>query len=301
MRLKTLHFLPAALLVASATAIAGSPISESRAVDATARIDISNVRGSVTVSAWDQARVEVTGTLGTGSKGLSISGGGSRLTIKVEGAEQSGWFNWGSNSRMEDSILDIRVPREAELKIETVSAGISVTGTAGRQLDASSVSGKMRLDSTAKEVEAGSISGTIELSGAGERVHADTVSGDIDLRSNRDRMKLETVSGNIVATTDSYREFSGSSVSGDITLRGTPGTDARLDAETMSGDVSVDLPGNVSARINAETFSGRIRSDFGTVREPEHGPGRSLDATIGDGNARVSIETFSGDITIRRD
>ena len=51
----------------------------------------------------------------------------------------------------------------------------------------------------------------------------------------------------------------------------------------------------------AETFSGRIRSDFGTVEEPEHGPGRSLDATIGDGNTRVNIETFSGDITIRRD
>lgn len=301
MKLTTPTLLSFALLLGSLPAFAGTPINESRSVDATARIDISNVRGSVTVSAWDQARVEITGTLGSGSKGLSVTGGGSRLDIKVEGPEKSGWFDWGSSSRMEDSILDIRVPRDAELTIETVSADISVTGTGGSRLDVSSVSGKIRLDSVAEELEVGSISGTIELSGAGKRAHVDTVSGDIELRANRERMKLETVSGNITASSDSYREFSGSSVSGDIVLRGKPVTDARLDAETMSGDVGVDLPADVSAHIEAETFSGRIRSDFGTVEEPEHGPGRSLDATIGDGNTRVNIETFSGDITIRRD
>jgi DUF4097 and DUF4098 domain-containing protein YvlB len=202
---------------------------------------------------------------------------------------------------MEDSILDIRVPRDAELNIETVSAEISVSGTAGRLLDVSSVSGKIRLDSTARELEVGSVSGTIELSGQGERAHVDTVSGDIEMRANRETIKLETVSGNINATTDSYREFSGSSVSGDITLRGKPIADARFDAETMSGDVTVDLPASSSTRISAETFSGRIRSDFGSVKEPEHGPGRSLDTTVGAGGGRVTIETFSGDINIRRE
>ena len=301
MTLKLRSFVPMAFMMLSASGFAGTPINETRDVDAGARIDISNVRGSVTVSGWDQARVEITGTLGTGSKGLKVSGSGARLDIKVEGPENSGWFNWGSSSRMEDSILNIRVPREAELAIETVSAEITVSGTGGRLLDASSVSGKIRLDSVSRELEVGSISGTIELSGNGERAHVDTVSGDINLRSNRARMKLETVSGSITATSDMYRDFSGSSVSGDIVLRGKPTTDAHLGAETMSGDVSVDLPADISARIDAETFSGRIRSDFGTVEEPEHGPGRSLGTTIGDGGTRITIETFSGDINIRRD
>jgi len=297
----SIPFFGVALLVGTGAALAGSPISETRSVDATARIDISNVRGSVTISGWDQNRVEITGTLGTGSKGLSVTGEGPRLVVKVEAPEQSGWFNWGSSSRMEDSILDIRVPREAELKIETVSAEVSVNGTAGRLLDVDSVSGKIRLDSTARELEIGSISGTIEISGKGERAHVETVSGDIDMRSNRDKLKLETVSGNITVATASYREFSGSSVSGDISLTGSPTADARLDVDTMSGDIRVDFPTSVSARVSAETFSGRIRSDFGTVDEPEHGPGRSLDATVGSGGARVTIETFSGDINIRRE
>lgn len=295
------RLMTALLLAGSATAFAGTPIQESRDADATARIDIANVRGSVTVSAWEQDRIEITGTLGKGSKSLRIDGSGSRIDIEVEKPESSGWFNWGSNAQMEDSVLDIRVPQAAELHIETISAEVTVTGTGGRLLDVSSVSGKIRLDSNARELEVGSISGRIELSGNGERAHVETVSGDIDSRANRERLKLETVSGNIAVSTDSYREFSASSVSGDISLRGKPLDDARADAETMSGDIRIDAGSDLSARIEAETFSGRIRSDFGKVEEPEHGPGRSLDTSVGDGRARIKIDTFSGDISIRRD
>ena len=291
----------ALVLAGSATALAGTPINESRDADATARIDISNVRGSVTVSGWEQNRVEISGTLGKGSKGLRIDGSGSRINIQVEKPESSGWFNWGSNSKMEDSILDIRVPQAAELHIETVSAEVTVTGSSGQLLNVDSVSGKIRLDSNARELEVGSVSGRVELSGSGERAHVETVSGDIDSRANRGRLKLETVSGNIAAATDTYREFSASSVSGDISLRGKPTDDARVDAETMSGDIRIDASADLSARIEAETFSGRIRTDFGKVEEPEHGPGRSLDTTVGGGSARIKIDTFSGDISIRRD
>ena len=57
---------------------------------------------------------------------------------------------------------------------------------------------------------------------------------------------------------------------------------------------------DASARLRASSFSGSIRSDFGSVKEPEHGPGSSLDATSGSGDGQVKIQTFSGDIEIRR-
>ena len=301
MKPMTLVLVPIVLLACTSAAVAGTPINESRAADATARIDISNVRGSVSVSAWDQSRVEITGTLGKGSKGLRVDGNASRIDIEVEKPDSSGWFNWGSSSNMEDSILEIRVPHGAELHIDTVSAEVTVSGTAGILLSVESVSGKVRLDSTARELEISTVSGSVEVSGDGERQHAETVSGDIDSRSNRAQLKLETVSGNIAASNSGYKELNASSVSGDISLRGKPGDDARVDTETMSGDIRIDSTGDLSARIEAETFSGRIRSDFGSVKEPEHGPGRSLDATVGNGSARIGIETFSGDISIRRE
>ncbi len=282
-------------------AIAGSPINETRAVDADARIEVSNVRGSVTVSTWDRNEVAVTGTLGSGSRGLEIEGGGGNLSIKVKGAESSGWFNWGSSGRMEDTLLDIKLPRAAELEIGVVSASVAVAGLAGRRLEIDSVSGKVRVDGSAREVEIASISGAITVSGRGERLQVETVSGDIDASAVAERLRFETVSGRVNVETGPYREFDASSVSGDIALRGTPAADSRLDAETMSGDVRLRLGADFSGQINAETFSGSLRSDFGSVREPGHGPGRSLEARVGDGSARLRIETFSGDIELRRD
>lgn len=297
----TLTILSLALLGALAAAHAGTPINETRAVNATARIDVSNIKGSVTVSGWDKSEVAISGTLGDGAKKLSVEGSGDRLSIKVEAPDKQGWFSWGADTRMGDSLLDIKVPKGAEMKIEVVSADVSLSGVAGRTLNVDSVSGKLRLDSGAKELELDSVSGDIEVSGGAERAHVETVSGNIRARGLAGMVKFETVSGDIDAENGGYREVTAGTVSGDITLRGKPDASARIDVETMSGDVHLYLPADASARLNASTFSGRIRSDFGSVTEPEHGPGSSLEATAGSGSGQVKLETFSGDIDIRKE
>jgi DUF4097 and DUF4098 domain-containing protein YvlB len=291
----------AMLLVAVAgPAAAGTPISENRKVSADARIDVSNIKGQVTVSGWDKNEVSITGTLGDGAKHLNVDGGGQHLTIKVEPPDKQGWFSWGAESRMGDTVLDLKVPRSAEMKIEVVSADVALSGVAGRSLDVNSVSGKLRLDTDAKEVEIDSVSGNIDLTGKAERGHLETVSGNVRARGLGGQVKFETVSGDIDAENGDYREISAGTVSGDINLRGKPSKDARIDVETMSGDVHLYLPSDLSAHLSATTFSGTIRSDFGKVREEDHGPGSSLDATVGDGNSRVNLQTFSGDIEVRR-
>jgi DUF4097 and DUF4098 domain-containing protein YvlB len=287
------------LLAASGAAVASTPISETRSVNADARIDVSNIKGDVTISGWDKNEVSITGTLGEGAKKLDIEGGGSSLSIKVEPPDKQGWFNWGSESRMGNSSLDLKVPRNAEMKIEVVSADVALSGVAGRSLNVNGVSGKLRLDSDAKEVDVDSVSGNIELTGKAERGHLETVSGNVRARGLGGQIKFETVSGDIDAENGDYREINAGTVSGDINLRGKPTKDARIEVETMSGDVHLYLPGDISSRIHATTFSGNIRSDFGKVKEEEHGPGSSLDAALGN-DGRVNLQTFSGDIEVRR-
>lgn len=300
--MKSLQLLVLAVLFSSSGVVfAGTPINEIRDLELKGRVEISNVRGSVTVTTWEQPRIAISGTLGSGSKELRITGNASQLEIKVQGPENSGWFNWGSNSRMEDSNLDIKLPRQADIKINVISAEIAVSGNAGQRLEVNSVSGRVRVDSQAKDLELSSVSGSIEIAGSGERCEVETVSGDVNSRARLGVLKFETVSGNINVETGEYRELSTSSVSGDISVRGKPQTNARIDAETMSGDVRIGLPADLSASIRAETFSGSIRSDFGSVKEPTRGPGRSLDVSVGSGDARIKIETFSGDIDLRRD
>ena len=290
----------AALLLVAGHAIAGTPINESRAVNADARIDVSNIKGSVTVSGWDKSEVAISGTLGDGAKAIAVEGGADHLTIKVQPPDKQGWFSWSADTRMGDSVLDIKVPKSAEMKIEVVSADVNLSGVAGRSLKVDGVSGKQRLDSGAKEVELGSVSGNVDLVGSSARTHVETVSGNIRARGLNGQIKLESVSGDIDAENSGYRDINAGTVSGDITLRGKPDSGVRVDVETMSGDVHLFLPGDASARLRASSFSGSIRSDFGAVKEPEHGPGSSLETTNGSGEGQVKIETFSGDIEIRK-
>jgi len=299
MKRTAIHSSLLLLLAASGAALASTPISETRSVNADVRIDVSNIKGDVTISGWDKNEVSITGTLGEGAKKLAIDGSGSSLSIKVEPPDKQGWFQWGSESRMGNSTLDLKVPRNAEMKIEVVSADVALSGVAGRSLSVNGVSGKLRLDSDAKEVEVDSVSGNVELTGKAERGHLETVSGNIRARGLGGQIKYETVSGDIDAENGDYREVNAGTVSGDINLRGKPAKDARIEVETMSGDVHLYLPGDIAARIHATTFSGSIRSDFGKVKEEEHGPGSSLDAQLGN-DGRVNLQTFSGDIEVRR-
>lgn len=284
----------------SGSALAGTPIDEKHSAAVDARIEISNVKGSVTVSGWDRNEVAVSGTLGDGAKPLKIEGGDSDLRIKVEGDSKQGWFSWGSDSRMGPTDLDVKVPKAAALKINVVSANVTLSGVDGASLNVESVSGKLRLDSGAKDVGVDSVSGNVELVGKAEQTHVETVSGGIRTRGLGGRIKYETVSGDVDAEHGGYRQIDASTVSGDITLRGAPNADARIGIESMSGSVRLYLPDDFPARMRASSFSGTIRSDFGKVKREEYGPGSSLDASVGGASGQVKIETFSGDVDIRR-
>lgn len=294
-----LSLTSAAVLAAFAgPAHAARPIDQTRAVDADARIDVSNIKGSVTVVVWDRNEVAISGTLGDGSKGLTVEGGGSRLTVRVEPPEKSGWFSWGADSRMGETTLRLSVPRRAELNVEVVSASVDVDGTAGRRLSVESVSGALHLAGQPDECDLSSVSGRIEVAGCRQRLDVESVSGNVRVRDAGGELEFETVSGDINVDTARYRKLNAGTVSGTITIRGEVEADGRVEIESMSGDVSLQIAADASVDLHAETFSGRIRSDFGTVKSEDHGPGRSLDTKIGRGGARVRIETFSGSIGI---
>ena len=289
------------LLLATCNAwAAGTPISQSRAVNADARVDVSNVKGAVTVTGWDKPEVAISGTLGEGAKGLSVEGGADHLTVKVEPPDKLGWFSWGADTRMGDTVLDIKVPRTAEMKIAVISADVTLSGVGGRLLSVDSVSGKLHLDSAAKAVEIDSVSGNIDLDGSAQQTHLGSVSGNIRAHGLGGEIRIQTVSGDIDAENSSYREVKAGTVSGNVDLRGSPDKQAQVDVQTMSGDVHLYLPADLQARLRASSFSGRIRSDFGAVKEKDHGPGSSLDAISGDGDGQVKIESFSGDIEIHK-
>ncbi len=295
-----IHPLTLALGLALAwPAHAGSPIKGNHAAAPDARVEISNVRGRISVTAWDRNEVSVTGTLGEGSK-FDIGGSDQHVIVKVDNPEDSGWSWWGSHGPREDSILVVNVPRAAALDADGVSADILVEGMKGsRDIELESVSGDLRLRGDAERVELSSVSGDADLEGSSRSVNLESVSGDITARGIGGRISAESVSGRVQLHTNDTDEVTSGTVSGDVIIEIGKLGGGRIKVESMSGDVDLDLPSDSSARIDVESFSGTIRSDFGTVEEEEHGPGSSLKTTLGSGAAQITLESFSGDVEIR--
>jgi len=86
--------------------------------------------------------------------------------------------------------------------------------------------------------------------------------------------------------------------SGNVVVDGNPGTSNYWDFHTGSGNVTLHVPSASSFRFYAHTGSGSINAEIPIVMEGTAGK-HELRARIGDGKARVEVETSSGNIAIR--
>jgi DUF4097 and DUF4098 domain-containing protein YvlB len=283
-----------------APAYAEIPFDETRALNPNARVSLENMQGRIEVTTWDRDEIHISGSRADGTEGLSIEGDADRLQVTIVYPKGRGWFGtWG---RIGDSTLRVTVPVGVALDVEAVSAAIDVRGIAGKSLSIDSVSGDIDVDSAAQQVEIDNVSGDANLLLRSGDVAVDTVSGDIVVRGAMNgRIKLDAVSGSVRIESDAAaRQIEAGVVSGDVELKVALQPGGRISAESLSGDLVVSLAAGTSARLDASSFTGKIRSDHGKVETEEFGPGSSLSTTLGSGEGRIQLETFSGDLTIRQ-
>ena len=289
-----------ALLMAHG-AFAATPINESRPLDPRGRVEIENVKGSVQVRAWDRPEVKVEGSLGQGVERLEIDGDREHLSIRVKYPSRDGTM-FGGGDKSEPTDLRVMVPIRADLEVDVVSAAVNVEGVASNELSVESVSGEVTVAAAPREADFDSVSGDLMLTVNSSRVSAETVSGDLTLRGRLDgEVSVETVSGRIDVGTLGTRvqKLSGSTVSGDIRINTALATNGRIMLETVSGDLDLTLPRTLSANVRGESFSGDLSAPGAQINRPKHGPGSSFDHRYGNGDGDVSIESFSGDATLR--
>ncbi|MEO9077761.1 MAG: DUF4097 family beta strand repeat-containing protein [Rhodanobacter sp.] len=298
--MKSARYIPLLLCFCIGHAIAGTPIQLQHAASPTAEIHISNIAGSVNVIGWDRNEIQVSGELGDGARPLTISGSNGKLTVKVEAQSGSGWFNWSGDSKMAPTTLELHVPRASSLDIDVISAPLVIDGVNGGNIEVNTISGKVRINARTPSLKVDSISGGIELAGHVDRAELQTVSGDILAPVLGSTANLQTISGRIQAAGGPWKKLSLSTVSGDVQLTGATTADGGLSIDSMSGDVQLQLPTSVTGSLHASSFSGNLHSDFGSPKQADHGPGSSLDVRLGDGNSKIHIETFSGDLRIRK-
>ncbi len=254
---------------------------------------VENIAGHVEIVGWDRDEVRVKGVL-SGDAEKVVVDGGKKVRIKVKYPRRSKNLTGGAD-------LVINVPNGSSVGIECISAGIEISGVTG-SIDAESISGTVVVSGRCEEVEAESISGNIKIDCDDAQIAAGSISGNIKASGSRSDVDVGSVSGNIELDFDLLLGLDLESVSGKAVVAADLDPNGNFDFEMHSGSLNLTLPADVGASFRVESFSGGIDNGFGqkSRRTSKYAPGRELEFSTGDGDARVRIDMFSGDVIIHK-
>lgn len=290
----SLHLLRALLFVGALPLVAaaqrdGDRVDTTVVIDRGGLVQLGAVSGEIRVVGADRRDVRIIAEIERGRFETSFTAG--RVGISTRSV----------NGRQGAARYDVIVPLGTRVMATTVSGRIEVTATTG-EVSARSVSGSVEVRGARERLEATSVSGDIDLRDVTGRLRAETVSGDLDVEEAQGELTAETVSGTIGIRRSALESLRATAVSGSLGYEGTLARTGSYRLNTHSGNVLLAVPAASGAMLELETFSGRISSDFPLTMQPgETGRrGRRMEFTIGEGEARVSIGAFSGNITIRR-
>lgn len=324
MRFRTTMATAALLAAGAGAAAAQQPVNGSVSAGPTDRVQVSVPAGQVRVVGWARNEVRVTGTTGSADDRLELRNDGGGVQVRI--VSRRSREPRGSNVEVSvpvrarvavnghsvgitvdrvDGDLElhsangaIQVMRSRARRIEATSmnGGVDVNADADR-VEASSTSGAVRVAGTAREsVEANTVSGAVNVLAVTPRVEANTVSGVVTVGAVRGRAEVSSVSGEVhVAGRDVSGEFQ--TVTGRIVLTGDLSRDGSLELTTHSGDVVLQLARGTSADVQVSSFSGSVNVDYpgARVTRPTRNETRVV---VGGGDARVAVNTFSGDVRV---
>jgi Putative adhesin len=287
------------LAVGAVTVARAAPFEETLAADPHGEVNVSNVSGAIDIAGWDKPQLSVKADV-SGSQKVLVTNERGHISVRVEGHESHGirLFGAGSGGSVR---LQVWLPRTSELNVTAVSADVTSKGMLGAQR-LHSVSGEITADVGGADNEVKSVSGDIKLTGNAQPGHfrLDSVSGDVHLGNAAGDLDATTISGDLSAELSPANTVHLHTTSGEITLTGKVGNGAMIEAQTVSGDVKLHGTAPDGYEYEARSFSGDIDDCFdkSAERNSQYGPGKHLNGTLGQGGAKLRVNTLSGDISL---
>jgi len=246
--------------------------------DGAVALRIRLVSGSVAVlAAEDAPRLDVESVSG---QPLLVTHEAGILTITYEDMTLDGLLGWLRPQRHSATVA-VTVPKDCPLQLGIVNATAVVSGMAAR-------------------TSIKSVSGGITMDGVTGNVDANTISGDLEAQDVDGDVTFKTVSGDLTIAGGSLGKLDAKTVNGKITADVDLASGASVQAATVSGEVAVRLPASASASIDLRSASGRVDTAFEGLGSDRKPGGGGVAGTLGSGDARLSVSTVSGAVTLLR-
>ena len=252
-------------------------------------ITVSATNGDIVISGWSRDQIHIRAL--SDDDNIRLDASSSRMSLEV-----------GGNRRGGDTRFEVSVPYGVRVMATARSGDISVRGTRG-QVEAHAQSGDVQIEDVTTRLDVNTFSGDLTASNIAGDAQIGTISGSVRLTDMRGSVEANTVSGDIDLRNVTARLVRAKTTSGDVTFEGSVDPSGRYELGAHSGDIRLHIPRDASAQLTVSTWSGGINSQFPiTLRPGEHGIGaataKRFTFDIGGGAARITAETFSGDITI---
>jgi DUF4097 and DUF4098 domain-containing protein YvlB len=269
---------------------AQSRIDTTFAFSKTGIVDLRQVSGDVVVNGWDRGEARVRAYAERGRVRASLSA--SRLSLEVESVR----------GRIGDSRFEVSVPVGVRVIARSTSGDVTVKATKGA-VDARSTSGDVVVSDATDRIVLESVSGDVRASQLNGDVRSESVSGTIEVRDATGDLRAETTSGDISLAGVTSRNVLATTVSGEVEYDGAIDGNGRYEFHSHSGDITLGIPESTGASFSIATFSGSLDSEFPITLQPGQratGRPRRFEFTLGNGGARITAESFSGDIVLAR-
>ena len=257
------------------------------AVPAGASLSVNNFGGGITIHGWSENRVKVHAEQGRRGR-VEVSLVGNTVVIKASSRE-------GAPSVID---FDITVPQSMGLTLSGTYADINVDGMQG-PISAETVNGEVNVRGGKGNITLHSIQGTVTLADASGRIEVNSVNEDIELTNVSGEIKVETTNGGIMMTGIQSSSVDAGTINGDVVYEGTVTDGGSYSFGSHNGEISVSIPERANVTVTTATANGEIDASFTLPLTSTAGKHRKT-FKIGSGSARMELESFQGDINLRR-
>ncbi len=250
-------------------------------------LSVRNRSGEIVVRTWGRDAVRVRAEHGSVDR-IKVFRSGA--TVRVRPESRGG----------PPGAVDFRitVPTWMALELSGASTDISVAGVGGG-LRAETVSGGIEVTDVRGSISLQSVEGAIAVERGRGDLEVSGVESDVSVSDFEGVIALETIDGDVRLERVRSKRVEAATVDGDVSYRGSIEAGGRYRLTTHDGDVVVALAENVNATMSIATFDGSLEADF-PLRLDEVEAGRQFTVVLGDGSARVELQSFDGDIRLVR-
>jgi DUF4097 and DUF4098 domain-containing protein YvlB len=252
-----------------------------------ARLEVNNYGGEIVVKTWERKQVRVRADHGRRDS--------LRIGISESVVELRTRSRFGPGGPVD---YEITIPATMAVSLKGTYTDMTVDGTRAK-VTASTVKGDVTVRGGAELVNVRSVEGHVDVSGTRGRVEAHGVNESVRVANVTGDVAAESISGPIVIIGVDASIVEAGTVNGLVYYDGVLKAGGLYSFVSHDGSVTVSVPDPPNLTLSIATMEGSFRSSFPMQLPASEGSRRRRQQiTLGNGSARVEMESFSGSLRL---